>query len=111
MADTSEVFSAPLALPRAAPQNIIADRYQLVPQFRLEPTSQRSPDLVAAQNSTDISAILAAIADINAQLGALTASVAMIDARVTVLETMIDGASITAVCNMDGTITVTLTWG
>lgn len=91
------VFIAPLTVPRSSPQRVVEDRYSLIPQFRIEPGSPRSPESLLAQATADLSGIYALIA-------ALTA-------RVTVLETMIDGASIAAVCNMDGTITVTLTWG
>jgi hypothetical protein len=77
------IFVAPLVTPRSSPQREVKDRYSLVPQFRLEPDSARPASYTYAQ----------------------------LEQRVAILEQMINGASISAVCNMDGTITVTLVWG
>lgn len=81
------VFVAPLTIPRSAPQRTVEDRYSLIPQFRLEPTDPVSPEAQAQNDLSDLAA------------------------RVSTLETMINGATISAVCNGDRTITVTLTWG
>jgi len=42
---------------------------------------------------------------------AATSRIAALETQVASLETMVNGASISAECNGDGTITVTLTWG
>ena len=42
---------------------------------------------------------------------ALQALISSLQSQVAVLNTMIDGANIVSVCNSDGTITTTLTWG
>ena len=44
-------------------------------------------------------------------VAALQSDVALLQGQVETLQTMVNGASISAECNLDGTITVTLTWG